>query len=144
MADHTWPESLPCFLVRGYSRGGGDDGVLRSQFDAGSKSRPRWTAPPAEPMSAQIRCTPAQLQTLLDFWAITLRRALPFKHVDPENGAEFILRFTGRPERQPTNSGRAFYVTLPLEVISTTPGAFPLTDGGGPTLLTQADEELTT
>ena len=29
MADHDWPTSLPCFLVEGYSRGGGEDGVIR-------------------------------------------------------------------------------------------------------------------
>lgn len=139
MAEHHWPSSLPPFLVDGYSRGGGDDGVLRSQMDGAVRSRPKTSAPPREPVTGRLNCAPAQLQTLMDFWELTLGRVLPFNYVDHTKGeSAAVYAFTGRPSYQPTRSGMRWLVTLPLEIVSTTPGAFGLG------LLDEDDEELTT
>lgn len=132
MADHSWPASLPCFQVAGFS-GAGEDGVLRSRFPAGTKIRPEYTSPPPEQITAAVVVDQAQLQTLMDFWAITLRRVLPFNHTDPSKPDDTPVeyRFLARPQRVPHRSGRRWRVTLQLEQLTTYQGTFPLGDGGG-------------
>lgn len=146
MAVHNWPASLPCFVVDGYSRGGGDDGVIRSEFPAGMKTRPRFTRPPPEPVTAVVMCDRAQLQTVLDFWAITLNRVLPFNmrdHTKPD-ATTVEYRFTARPQYQPEGSGQLWRITLELEQITTYQGTFPLGDGGGSLLGDGSGGVLTT
>lgn len=139
MAAHTWPAGLPCFLVAGYARGGGEDGVLRSDFPGGTKSRPQFTRPPPEPVTASMVCDAAQLQTVLDFWAITTRRTLPFNHIDPTkpDGLPVEYQFRGRPRYVPHRTGRRWLVTMELWQLTSYQGTFPLGDGGG-ALLTDA------
>ena len=145
MAEHTWPAGLPCFQVAGYSRGGGEDGVLRSQFPGGTKTRPQFTRPPFEPVRADLVVDRAQLQTLLDFWAITLGRVLPFNHTDPTKPDATLVeyRFLSRPQYAPLRTGRRWRVTLELEQLTTYQGTFAL-GAGGNTLLTDGDDVLST
>lgn len=145
MAEHTWPASLPCFQVAGFS-GDGEDGVLRSQFPGGMKIRPEFTKPPPERITAAVVVTPAQLQTLMDFWAITLRRVLPFNHTDPSKPDATLVeyRFLARPQRAPHRSGRRWRVTLQLEQLTTYQGTFPLADGGGSLLGDGTGNTITT
>lgn len=146
MALHNWPQSLPRLVVEGYQRGGGDDGIIRSDFPAGMKIRPRFTKPPPEPVTAVIMCNKAQLQTVLDFYAITLRRVLPFNmrdHTKPD-ATTVEYRFTARPQYQPSGSGSLWRVTLDLEQMSTFQGTFPLGDGGGSLLGDGSGNTLTT
>ena len=145
MAEHDWPTSLPHLLVSGEQRGGGEDGVIRSTLGRASKLRPRWTAPPPEPVQMTVLCSQAQLQTLLDFYNITLRRVLPFNyrdHTKPDD-ATVEYRFTGRPSYQPSGSRFRWVVTLRLEQLTTYQGTFPVTDGDGSTIIIPP-ETLTT
>lgn len=147
MADIKWPMGLPCFTVAGYQRGGGDDGVKRSQFPAGAKSSPRHTAPPPEPVRASLVCNPAQLQTVLDFWAITCRRVLPFLMHDVTKPDDTLVEyaFLARPSYVP--HGRIpnrWRVTLELEQRTTFQGTFPLGDGGGSLLGDGTGNTITT
>lgn len=146
MANHNWPASLPPFLVDGYSRGGGDDGLIRSQFPGGTKIRLRFTRPPYEQVTAMLIANRAQLQTLLDFYHVTLRRVLPFNHVDhtKPDDTPVEYRFTGRPEYEPAGSGFYWRVTLQLEQLTTYQGTFPLGDGGGSLLGDGTGNTITT
>ena len=137
MAEHSWPTSLPCFLVDGFSRSG-EDGVLRTQFPAGIKTRPRFTAPPNSQVTAVVVVTGAQLQTLMDFWAITLRRVLPFNFIDPTKPGRTPVEyaFLARPREEPHRSGPRWRVTLHLEQLTTTDGRFLLDVSDGTTGLT--------
>lgn len=128
MADHNWPSSVPCFQVDGYSRGGGDDGVIRSTLGRASKIRPRWSTPPPEPVTGVVLCDRAQLQTLLDFWAITLGRVLPFNYRDHTKPDETTVeyRFTARPSYVPAGSAELWRVTIELEQLTSYQGTFPL------------------
>ena len=133
MAVHNWPVGLPCFAISGYS-GGGDDGIIRSEFPGGTKIRPRFTKPPPEQVRAVLFCTAAQLQTVLDFWEITLNRVSPFNYRDVTKPADLTTveyRFTARPSYSPAGSSRKWRVELPLEKLSSFQGTFPLGDGGG-------------
>lgn len=128
MADHDWPTSLPGFLLEGYQRGGGEDGAIRSQLGRASKVRPKWTTPPPEPVQAVVLCNLAQLQTLLDFYTITLKRVLAFNRKDDTKPdlTPVEYRFTGRPSYEPVGYGQLYRVTLPLEQLTTYQGTFPL------------------
>ena len=131
MADHNWPASLPCFLISGFSASG-EDGVIRSNVGRASKLRPKFTAAPPQQVTAEVLCNKAQLQTLMDFWAITLRRVLPFNHRDytKPDDTPVEYRFLARPSYVPAGSGMHWRVTLQLEQLTTYQGTFPLTDGG--------------
>ncbi len=125
MAD-TWPQSVPKFIVEGYSRGG-EDGVLRSQFPGGMKVRPQFTKPPPQAIAGAVICTLAQLQTLVDFWEITLKRVLPFDMQDSARpGVTATYRFTARPSYTAI-AANLYRVELALEQLNTSQGTF-LTD----------------
>lgn len=145
MAVHNWPAGLPCFALSGYS-GQGDDGIIRSEFPAGMKVRPRFTKAPPEQVRAIVYCTAAQLQTVLDFWEVTLKRVLAFNYRDVTKPADLTTveyRFLARPTYSPMGSGRKWRVELQLEKLSTFQGTFPvsgngslLDDGSGNTITT--------
>lgn len=146
MAVHDWPAGLPCFALSGYSAGG-EDGIIRSEFPAGMKIRPRFTKPPPEQVRAVVYATAAQLQTILDFWEITLGRVQPFNYRDfsKPNDAETVeYRFTGRPSYGPAGNSRKWRVELPLEKLNSFQGTFPLGDGGGSLLGDGSGNTLTT
>lgn len=133
MVDILWPASLPCFNVAGYQRGGGDDGVKRSQFPAGTKTWPRFTRPPALPITATMTCTSAQVQTVEDFWEITCQRTLPFLRQDDVKPDPTLVEYAwrGRPEVVPHQRlPNRWVVTLQLEMRGTFQGTFPLGAGG--------------
>ncbi len=145
MAVHNWPAGLPCWSIGGYA-GSGDDGVIRGEFPAGMKIRPRFTRPPPEAIRAVVYVDQAQLQTLMDFWAITLQRVLPFNYRDvtKPDTTTVEYRFTARPSRSPAGSGRKWRVELQLEQFTTFQGTFPLGDGGGSLLGDGDGNTLTT
>lgn len=146
MAEHNWPAMLPCFLVDGYGRGG-EDAVIRSELGRATKIRRRYTALPPEQVSANVVCDKAQLQTLLDFYAITLGRVLPFNYRDHTKPDATLVeyRFTERPSYAPEGSGMYWRVSLSLEQLTTYQGTFPLSDEHGNNLLSSpGGDELTT
>lgn len=143
MAEHNWPAGLPCFAVDGYARSG-EDGILRSQFPGGMKIRPQFTTPPPEQVTATIYCDRAQLQTLMDFWQITLKRVLPFNlrdHTKPDL-TTIEYRFTARPSYSPAGTGFLYRVSLSLEKMATFQGTFPLS--GNDSLLEDGNGNLLT
>lgn len=145
MADHDWPAGLPCWAINGFS-GEGDDGVKRSQFPGGTKTRPRFTKPPPAIVRTAVYVSPAQLQTLMDFWETTLRRVLPFNYRDmtkPNDTTTVEYRFLARPRFSSTGSPRRFRVELQLEQLTTFQGTFPVTNEAGQQITTD-DEGLTT
>lgn len=128
MAEHTWPGSLPDPLIEGYQRGGGDDGVLRSEIGRASKQRPKFTTAPPEPVVMMVAVDQAGLQTLLDFYYITLKRVKAFNmrdHTKPD-AITVEYRFKGRPQYVPNRIGTRWKVTLQLEQLTNYQGTFPL------------------
>lgn len=145
MAEHNWPSGLPCFLISGFSASG-EDGVIRSQVGRASKLRPKFTGAPPQQVTAEVLCNKAQLQTLMDFWAVTLRRVLPFNHRDYTKPDETTVeyRFLARPSYVPAGSGMHWRVSLQLEQLTTFQGTFPLGDGGGSLLGDGSGNTITT
>ena len=147
MAEHTWPAGLPCFQLSGFSTGGGDGNQKRSEFPGGTKVRRRFTGRPPKPVTASLVCTPAQLQTVEDFYWVTLRETEAFNHRDmtKPNDTTLVEYCFLRPPRATTHrTGRRFLVTLELEQLTFFQGTFPLGDGGGSLLGDGAGSTLTT
>lgn len=145
MADYNWPPGLPEISVTGYAREG-DDGVIRSEFPGSTKIRPRFTKPPPEQVSAQVICSQAEMQTLMDFWEVTLRRVLAFNYRDhtKPDATTVEYRFLSRPTRETYGSPYIWRVTLQLEQLTTYQGTFPLGDGGGSLLGDGTGNTITT
>lgn len=118
MSYPAWPSNLPPPLADGSTNYQGYDNAIRSQVDGGvGKVRKRWTAM-AEPFAAQIKCTQAQFDALLDFYDITLGGVLPFSWKDFRTDAAAAYRFTQRPAGvYLQGSINRWRVTLQLEVL---------------------------
>lgn len=141
-----WPASLPSPLTENYSRSR-PDGMKRSRFPAGTKIRPRWTKPPPAEVSFQVICNQAQLQTLVDFWEITLKQgSLPFLHRDESKPDDTLVeyRFLSPPSEQSLDDGISWRVSVRLEQLTTYQGTFPLGDGGGALLGDRTGKTITT
>lgn len=138
MADsiHPWPISLPKPLVDGFSDGG-DDGVLRSQFDAGpSKIRPKYTGKPTDSIGLKLMLSKAQKQTLDDFYWVTLNRVRLFYFPDYTRPLEdqaniAIHRFSARPTFEANQVGWLFVATLQFERMTQVQGHFLLDVSNG-------------
>lgn len=112
----------------------GDDGVIRTQMDAGvAKMRPRFTAVP-EDLNCSIEVDAAGLQVLDEFYTITLKRVLAFawrdfrKPNDLDTAA--VYRFKSKPKHSPTDqTGKRWRVDMELELLTTFQGTFLLDVG---------------
>lgn len=145
VAEHNWPLSVSLELRNDHVRGG-DDGVLRTQFPGGQKSRPRQTAPPPEQVTAVFVCDRAELQTLLDFWRITLNRVMPFNYRDRTKPDEALaeFEFVARPSYQSDGQPNHFRVTVQLQQLTTFQGTFLLTESAQGPVVSDGDDALTT
>lgn len=115
--DLPWfPASLMPPLVDGYNESG-DDGVLRSEFDGGTKTRAKDVAPPPCEIACTLSCNQAQKQVIEDFWRITVHRNGRFywpDHTKPINEQNVgIYAFSARPAFAASGSER-FKATLGL------------------------------
>jgi hypothetical protein len=115
--DLPWfPISLPPPLVDGYDESG-DDGVLRSEFDGGTKTRSKDVAPPPLEVSATLHCRQVHKAVLQDFWRITLRRNGRFywpDYTQPLNAQNVaVYSFAARPSFTATHWDR-FSASLSL------------------------------
>lgn len=142
MADtyHAWPSSLGHPLVDGYSESG-EDGVLRSQFDAGpSKIRRKYSGRPPATVVGELVLTKAGMQVLDDFYWITLNVVGLFhwadhrRPLDSENVA--VYRFAARPSYTPI-APHLWRAALQLERVTSVDGSFLLNFSNG-------DQGLTT
>ena len=99
-------------------------------MDAGvAKTRRRFTAVPSD-VTYRLLCDRAQVQTLDDFVAITLKEVLPFAWKDfrkpdgPENVV--VYRFKKQPSYEDAPAVGLWYATLELEMLTTFQGTFLL------------------
>lgn len=113
----TFPTGLPALSVGDYA-GDYQDTTLRSQTDYGpGKSRPRFTAG-AEYITGTYKCTPAQRDTLLNFWKTDLKRgAVSFTWRHPETHATVQARFRKPPTKKPTQGKTAWLISVEIEVL---------------------------
>lgn len=104
------------------------DNVLRGQIEGSKKTRRRFTKVP-EVLSCKLYVDHAQLQTLLDFYEITLQTVLPFDWHDwrKPNDAEFgaVFKFRSYPTHR-TWGADGYEVQLELDQLTTFQGAFLL------------------
>ncbi|WP_293716292.1 hypothetical protein [Stenotrophomonas sp. UBA7606] len=146
MFDLVMPSSIPCPEWDSLNWSPAFDGVVRSQFPAGMKTRRLVTAVP-EIFSCAIYPTAAQLQVLLDFHDYTCAGGvLRFnwwdfrKPNDTTRLAEY--QFQGRPTHG--TWADIYRADLKLVLHRNFTGTFPLTDELGAQLETDTDEGLTT
>lgn len=139
---HQWPVSLHHPLIDGYSEGG-EDGVLRSQFDAGpSKIRRKYSGRPPAAVAFTVPVTRAGMQVLDDFYWITLNVVGLFYWQDHRRPIEdeenvAVYRFVARPSYTPGRSGTVWRAALQLERVTSVDGSFLLNFSNG-------DQGLTT
>lgn len=141
-----WPAGLPDLLTENYTRSR-EDGLIRTPFPGGTKTRPRFTKPPPAKISAQVICNRAQLQTLLDFWEVTLKQgSLPFLRRDDTKPDDTLVeyKFLAPPSEQSLDDGLNWRVSLSFEQLTTYQGTFPLGDGGGSLLGDGSGNTITT
>lgn len=128
MAEHSWPSSVPGPELSSVRWRPAFDNVIRSQMDGGSKSRRRATAVP-EIMTCRLWLSAAQLQTLMDFYQITLREVEAFDWNDfrRPNDTTRVVTYTFRsyPQHGPWTVD-SFWVDLELAQHTTFQGKFLL------------------
>lgn len=103
------------------------DNVIRSQMDIGVKARRRVTAVPVL-VNFRLALSSAQLQTLRDFYEVTLKCVLPFEWVDfrtPELDTA-IYTFADYPKHQSWGETGGWIVDISLIQHVQPPGAYPL------------------
>ena len=129
MANETWPGSLPVPLLSGVSYAS-QPNIIRTQMDAGvAKTRRRFTAVPEDVLFALL-LTRAQVQTLQDFVAITLKDVLPFDWIEfrkseADDVTAVTYRFKSRPKFTPLGGGY-WRADIELELLTTFQGTFLL------------------
>lgn len=93
----SWPGTLPGLNADGYSEED-EDGLIRTQMDAGPEfRRRRFTAVPTK-ISDTLILTDAQVDTLLAFYRATLSGgSLSFTWEHPRTEASVQMRFNSFP-----------------------------------------------
>lgn len=103
--------------------------IIRTQMDAGvAKTRRRFTAVP-EVVTFTLLLSPAQVQTLQDFVAITLKDVLPFDWKElrkPNDETPVTFRFLSRPRFTPSEVEGLWRADIELELLTTFQGTFLL------------------
>lgn len=131
MAKPTFPASLPGPVLDSIGYKPAFDNVIRSQMDGGMKKRRRVTKVP-EVFTGTLAVTSAQLQTLLDFYELTVKQVLPFDWKDwrKPNDTTALATFSFRsyPQHVPWGDDH-WLVSLELDQLTTFQGTF-LTDLG--------------
>jgi len=115
MPTPTWPTSLPQSpLIEGYSNTP-QDSVLRSDMDAYTKQRNRYTATIAD-VSEYYLMTQTQYSVFKDFFKNTLKNgSLDFIKSNPETGLGETYRMAG--VYSPSFNGVTFKVKLKMEML---------------------------
>lgn len=146
MADFGMPSIIPGPEWDSLDWSPAFDGVIRSQFAGGYKSRRRVTAVP-EVLSCTIYPTAAELQVLLDFHDYTCAGGvLPFYWHDFRKPNDTRRYAECQWMSRPTHGTWAdiYRADLRILVRKTFTGTFKLTDELGHQLETDTDEGLTT
>lgn len=120
-----WPVSIPCPLYDGAAYTP-QQNLIRSSMDGGAKHRRRFTSVPSD-CTFTLRLTEAQVQTLDDFVAVTLKDVLPFKWKDfrrPDGPTNVVVyRFKSRPSYTPVGPGY-WDAAIELEMLTELQGRF--------------------
>lgn len=113
----SWPETLPAFPLAETFRETLPDTALRSPMEQGpAKVRQRTSAGAAQIAAAYV-LTPAQAETLEDFYRDTLAGGtLAFGFTHPRKEEVVSCRFKRPPEYTGLNGGR-FRAVIELEVL---------------------------
>lgn len=114
----AWPNTLPQLVMTSGYQEAYPWAVLRTEMDAGpAKVRRRSTAAP-RPITAQIRCSSAQLADFESFVATDLAGgALAFTWVEPRTQSAASFRLREAPGYVPSAGGQWWTITLPLELL---------------------------
>lgn len=124
----NFPASLPGPVLDSIGYKPAFDNVIRSQMDVGAKTRRRATKVP-EILTCSLLVTHAQLQTLLDFYEITVQHVLPFQWKDwrkPNDAAAWsIFTFRSYPTHVPWGDDH-WQVSLELDQLTTFQGTYLL------------------
>jgi hypothetical protein len=128
MANPTWPSSVPGPELASIRYAPAFDNHLRANAGIGGKTRRRATAVP-EILSFDTYVSAAELQTLLDFYEVTLKQVLPFDWYDwrKPNDTDSLATFTFRraPSLTPWTFG-GWKASLELTQHTTFQGTFLL------------------
>lgn len=128
MANPTFPSSLPGPVIDSIAYKPAFDNVIRSQMDGGTKKRRRCTKVP-EVFTGNVVLTEAQLQTLLDFYEITLKQVGRFDWRDwrkPNDGTALAtFSFRAYPQHVPWGDDH-WIASLELDQHTTFQGTFLL------------------
>ena len=117
MANAVWPASLPQEFLAPGELETEPDAALRTEMDAPvPKTRRRFTAAVA-PIRGDLRVTPAQRDTLRQFYRQTLGfGALPFDWARTTVGVTEVYLFVSPPTFRPTQRGVRYIASLQLEI----------------------------
>jgi len=112
----VWPTDLPPPALNTL-RESPPDNVLRSSMDKGPAKLRRRTTANTRPISFELNLTPAEVQTLDDFYTTTLFSGVDAFDMDhPRTGDPVSVRFVERPayvERE----GIDYRVSINLEIM---------------------------
>lgn len=111
-----WPASLPCPVADSAQWAPLFDNRIRSNVDWGIKDRPRFTFVP-DVFSFQIKCSKAQLSTLLDFYRITLRESESFEWIEWRSALPQLQRYAFNKAPTYAKTGRKYLVDIELKTL---------------------------
>lgn len=112
----TWPATLPAPAINTFQESPADN-LLRTSMDKGPAKQRRRTTANTRPISFTLKLTPAQVQTLDDFFEDTLYSgADEFDYTHPRTGASVTARFTERPSYA-ESEGTIYNCAISLEIM---------------------------
>jgi len=113
-----WPATLPQFFEAAGYRESAPSNMLKTPMATGPDKRRRRSTTAIRPISGQIDCTAAQVETLDQFFNTTLRSGiLSFTWVHPRTQLPATFKFAKEPDYGSPRGGGAYYrVSLSLEL----------------------------
>lgn len=112
----TWPASLPAPLLNSLKESPPEN-VIRTDMDKGPAKVRRRTTANIRPISFSLRLTPAQVDTMDDFYVTdTFSGADEFAYTHPRTGDSVTARFVQPPEYSELE-GVLYNVNVSLEIL---------------------------
>lgn len=112
----VWPATLPPPALNSLQESPPNN-TIRSQMDKGPAKVRRRTTANIRPLAFNLKLTPAQVQTLDDFYNITtFSGADEFDYVHPRTGAGCSARFV-QPPGYSEQEGTIYNASVSLEIL---------------------------
>lgn len=112
----AWPSSLPCPQANSYGETPPNN-LIRSQMDKGPEVVRRRTTANVRPLNFSLMLTPAETQTLDDFYVDDLMSgALAFDYTHPRTGEACRARFSTQPQYRNFSSIK-YIASISLEIL---------------------------